>query len=153
MLEIVFQLPLTFRTWVIEYIQVLMLSLSDSLAVTLDTTDNDPDLIIAWAEGLSNDLLVDTDELLAFLSDESFGIQAQALTIPAAEGILRAASALRLKIQQNLLKRLPEEALEEDAIEGAQLSIDEKHAYQCYLFLAALQIAILEALDPALKDL
>ena len=34
-----------------------------------------------------------------------------------------------------------------------ELNEKEMHAYQCYVFLAALQIAILEAINPNLKTI
>lgn len=153
MLEISIELPLHFKKWIVEYIQALILSLENQLAITIDAIDNDHELAFAWADSLSSDINFDNQSLLNFISNPVFGQSPITITVVEAEHILRASAALRLKIQQNLLKNVTDQAIEEGEVNIEELNEKEMHAYQCYVFLAALQIAILEAIDPNLKTI
>jgi hypothetical protein len=153
MLEILIELPPSFQKWIIEYIQALMLSLDNTLAIAIDAVDNDQDLALAWADSLINDLQSDNQNLINLITHPSFGQAPITITISESEPILRACASLRLKIQQHLLANINDQMLEEGEINPNDLSEKELHAYQCYIFLAALQIAILEALNPNLKNI
>ncbi len=152
MVEIFFELPPVFRNWLLAYIKAFVSAQDDLLAVNIDEAQDDFDLALTWKEGLSTDLAYDYHELLSFLGDESFGVSAQVLNVSSAESLLRAASALRLKLQQVFLSDINESILEEGELEDSCLSHQQRHAYQVYLFLAALQIVLLKALNPEFEE-
>jgi hypothetical protein len=152
MLEVTLQLPEEFRHWIEEFLQALIASLGDAHAA-FDMDFDDPDMASAWKEGLSDDLTADTDELLQFVGEESFGHGAQFLSTGSAESILRACSALRLKIKDAYLKSfLKDKDSEEIKISKNEMTLIERQSYLCYLFLAILQGTLIQVMDPSLGE-
>jgi len=152
MLEVTLQLPEEFRHWVADFLQALILAMQDATLPSIEINSDDVDLAAAWADGLSGDLKMDMDELSTFLKDPNFGEGPQLLTEHAAEGILRASAAFRLKLQDKFLKKFGEDNLIEDSINKAEMTILEKQAYLCYIFLGIIQGTLLQVMDPSLGE-
>lgn len=64
------------------------------------------------------------------------------------EPLLRAASALRLKLRTRKLGALADASLEEGEIDFARLNKDERTALTAYMLLASLQEIVIRHLDP-----
>lgn len=152
MLEVTLQLPEEFRHWVADFLQALILAMQDATLPSIEINSDDADLEAAWADGLSGDLKMDMDELSTFLKDPNFGEGPQLLTENAAESILRASAAFRLKLQDKFLKKFGEENVIEGSISKTEMTILEKQAYLCYIFLGIIQGTLLQVMDPSLGE-
>jgi hypothetical protein len=64
-----------------------------------------------------------------------------------AELIVRACSAVRLRLRERYLHSLGDEALESGEVELSKLEEPMRKAFMCYLFLATLQELIIQRLD------
>jgi len=69
-----------------------------------------------------------------------------------AEAVLRACSAVRLRLRARFLTTLTDEILEGGDVELAQLGEGVRTAFMCYLFLATIQELIIQHLDSTILD-
>ncbi len=136
-----------------DLVQSVRHDLGKNLVIDPALPEDDPDLLEAWTSELIETLREDCDFLLETLQREDFGAGELLLEETVAEGLIRACSAIRLKIRGTALREINDESLEEGALNPADLSFDQQRSYLCYLFLAGLQSEILVALDPSCEDL
>ncbi|QYY36035.1 hypothetical protein [Ruficoccus sp. ZRK36] len=117
------------------------------LAVQADGPDpDDEDLMEAWREGLLETVRDDCAQLMLLLNDSGLGQDKVVLSEEAALSVLRACSAVRLKIQQLFLKPYGDEQLEEGELDFDEMSIELQQVYACYIFLAGLQEVLIQEL-------
>lgn len=107
----------------------------------------DKELLEAWESSLLASLNEDLEALTSLM--EQFRSRGGELTVPdsEAEKLLRAASALRLRLRETCFKHLSENALESGAVDFRSLSLEDQRVYGAYLFLASLQEQLVDELD------
>lgn len=127
-------------------------SLQDRLAIDADIPEDDEDLRDAWLDGLREELKADCNYLLDVLGSARFGQDRVELDDGAVDGLLRASSAIRLKLRESVLRNLPNEALETGEVDYSRLPTDQQRAYACFQFLASLQGAVLWEIDPQSEE-
>lgn len=101
-----------------------------------------------WLEGLREVLGQDCEVLIDLLGREDFGRGPLELSEEQGEATVRACSALRLKLREHPLAAIPDEQLETGDVQIENLSASEQEPFMCYLFLAGLQGALVEEMDP-----
>ncbi len=137
----------------IDEVQSVRHDLGENLVIDPALPEDDPDLLDAWKSELTATLREDCDFLLETLQRKDFGEGELQLEETTADGLIRACSAIRLKIREAALGGIGDEPLEHGAINPAELSFDQQRSYLCYLFLAGLQSEILVEIDPSCEDL
>lgn len=110
--------------------------------------DEDEDLAFWWLSSLKEVMEKDCATLQRVLESSAFGKGHLQIPDEGAERILRACSAVRLRIQQLYLKNISPEALEQGKMELNDLTDEQRPAFLSYLVLAHLQEKIVEAMDP-----
>ncbi len=136
-----------------ELVQDVRRDLGQNLAIDTALPEDDPDLVEAWKSELTETLREDCDFLLSTIQRKDFGQGELQLEETTAEGLIRACSAIRLKIRETLLREITDESLENGEFALPDLSFDQQRGYLCYLFLAGLQSEILLEMDPSCEDL
>lgn len=128
-------------------------NLSLRLAVPLHGPDeSDPELLDAWRDGLLETLAADVECLLGFLEDATSSQKPMAVDEAKSMQLLRAASALRLRLQETFLKRISNEKLESGDVDFDQFEPETQQVYGVYLFLASLQEQLIHSLEPDIHD-
>ncbi len=138
-----------FLTTFLELVENFSRHIGVQLAVNLEGPDeDDEDLLEAWREGLLNAAREDCEQLITLMKDSGLGRQKVVLTEEKALAILRACSAVRLKIHQLFLKSYGDEQLEEGGLDFEEMEPELQQVYACYIFLAGLQELLITELDP-----
>lgn len=127
-------------------------SVEGKLAVDTHFAEEDPELRETWESDLQGALKSDCDYLLNILQHHHFGRYEFRIDQDVAEGVLRACSAVRLKLSRSVLRNITEDELESGSIDIITLPSDQQRCYACYLFLAGLQSLIIRELDPSCED-
>ena len=125
-------------------------TLRSELAISVRLVEQDEDLTAAWEEGLLEQLQDDCRKLMALFRGNQLGKTAVELDSDSADSILRAASAVRIRIRETFLNGLSEEDLEQGEVDFYSLEPDIQQTYACYVFLAGIQeqlVAQLEGFD------
>lgn len=126
----------------------------DSVLPQEDTVpEADEDFKAIWMDGLREGQEKDCSILLHILRNKDFGKAPVTFDEENGEAMLRSCSAIRLKIQDTLLKDLSMEQLEVGEVDIHKLEAEQQRGYACYLFLATLQSLIIRELEPDLDDL
>lgn len=112
----------------------------------------DADLKELWLRGLAEEEDKDAVQLLYLLRHRKFGRKAVSLEQEPAEAILRACSAVRLKIMEKHLAKVPSEDLESGRLNPETLPVEGQRAYACFLFLASLQSLLIRQLYPDIEE-
>ncbi|GEM_PF-646191 len=110
--------------------------------------DLDPDLQDLWRRELEQQLREDAEQLLAYFCAEDLGKGVIRLDADEADAVMRACSAVRLHIRELVLEGVSDASLESGDFDVEKLSAKEQRGLQCYIFLAALQSHLVEAIDP-----
>lgn len=131
-------------------------SLSDTMGQTLSAplaiADLDPEFREDWTAELLEAQTSDVGVLLALFDDEFFSEGVIALDEKNAEPVVRACAAVRLRLRENYLKGIADEALESSDLELEELAEPVRKAFMCYLFLATLQELIIQHLDSTILE-
>jgi len=131
-------------------------SLSDTMGRTLSApltiADLDPEFREDWTAELLEAQTSDVGVLLALFDDEFFSEGVIALDEKNAEPVVRACAAVRLRLRENYLKGIADEALESSDLELEELAEPVRKAFMCYLFLATLQELIIQHLDSTILE-
>lgn len=114
--------------------------------------DLDTDLETAWRDELQAAQNEEVGALLALFSGEFFHEGVIALDANNAEPVLRACSAVRLRLRAFDLKNLPDETLEDGSTELSDLEENVRKAFMTYLFLATVQELIIQHLDSSILE-
>jgi hypothetical protein len=112
--------------------------------------DLDAEFRAAWRDDLLQGQHADVHTLLALFDKEFFANGVVTLDEENAEAIVRACSAVRLRLRAEALAELSDEALESGEVEHTELPEPVRRAFMCYVFLATLQNLILGHLDTAI---
>jgi hypothetical protein len=121
----------------------------DGLAIRHDLRAVEEDFREQWRGDLAEQLDGDCGLFLAAFDTGEFRTRG-VVEFPAVQldPLLRACSALRLKLRDRSLGAVADAALETGEVELARLNKEEQAAMNAYLFLAALQEILIRQLDP-----
>lgn len=122
-------------------------ALQGKLAAPLDIGEVDADMREFWRDELIGAQNTDIARLLALFDKEFFANGVVVFDADNAEPVIRACAALRLRLREENLKSVPDEALEDGEVEVEQLAEPVRKSFMCYLFLATLQELIIQHLD------
>jgi len=110
--------------------------------------EDDEDLAFWWLGSLKELMDEDCSALLGLISSPRFGRGAIRIDEETAERVLRAASAIRLRLQEYHLGRVSEEDLELGNVDYGRLNQEDQLYFRAYHILAAIQEKIVEGMDP-----
>lgn len=127
-------------------------TLGDQLAAPITLEDVDSGFRAEWREELISEQTAEIHTLLALFDSEFFATGVVGFDESNAIVIVRACSAVRLRLRQRYLIHLPDEILEGGDVELAGLDEEVRKAFMCYLFLATVQELIIQHLDSAILD-
>lgn len=125
-------------------------ALGADLAAPLRLDDLEDEFRADWEAELVASQNEDVRRLLGMFDTEFFSTGVIALDEANAEAVVRACSAVRLRLRVGPLAALADEALEAGTVEVGRLSEPTGRAFMCYVFLATLQDLILSHLDSAI---
>jgi hypothetical protein len=131
----------------VDLIRELTVDLERSLAAPQALHDLDQDFRGAWIGELLEGQTGDLRALLSLFDGEFFTVGVIAFDEKNAEPIVRACTALRLKLRESRLKSLGDESLETGDVDMEGLEEATRTAFMCYLFLATVQELIIQHLD------
>lgn len=118
------------------------------LAVAQRVPDQDEDFSDVWKRELLESQNSDISVFLSLFGSEFFISGMVPLDANNREAILRACSAVRLRLREKHLKALGDEALESGDAPVEDMPDIQHKAFAAYVFLATLQELIVQHLDP-----
>ena len=122
-------------------------SLDKNLAAPLEMGAVDSDMREFWHDELLGSQNSDIARLLALFDKEFFSGGVIVFDEENAEPVMRACTAVRLRLREEYLKGIADETLESGDMEIEHLAEDVRKFFMCYLFLATLQELIIQHLD------
>ena len=126
--------------------------LTGRLAAPQQLQDVDPELRAGWRDELLQGQNDDCRKFLAMFDRDFFAGGVVGFDEANAEGVLRACSAIRLRLRDRELAGVADDALESGNLDITQLTPRLQKAFMCYVFLATLQELIIQHLDAALLE-
>ena len=136
----------------LDVIRDLADGLQKRLAAPAALNDLDDEFRADWEGELLSSQKNDVQTLLALFDDEFFTEGVVAFDEENAETILRASAAVRLRLREQWLKPVGDEALESGDVDLMTLAEPLRKAFMCYLFLATVQELIIQHLDSSILD-
>lgn len=136
----------------LDVIRELADSLGKNLAAPTALKDIDEDFRAAWTDELLAAQGEEVRTLLALFGDEFFRDGVVAFDEDNAEIIVRACTAVRLRLREVYLKPMGDESLESGDVDLTKLPDPLRKAFMCYLFLATVQELIIQHLDESILD-
>ncbi|HWA10852.1 MAG TPA: hypothetical protein VG838_15540 [Opitutaceae bacterium] len=127
-------------------------SLQADLAAPLAIKDIEGEFRDAWTGELLAGQAADLRALLALFDREFLSSGVIGFDEENAEIIVRACSAVRLRLRSHFLGGLDDEKLESGDVELVQLDEAVRKAFMCYLFLATIQELIIQHLDSSIIE-
>jgi hypothetical protein len=131
----------------LDFIKTIADDLRGDLVIEPQFPDSDPQLQEGWREELVGAQREDSEIFMGLFDRNFFESGNIVITQENADGILRAAAAMRLKLRLNFLKEVSDEVLERGDVPFELLAPPEQQAYACYLFLATIQEIVIQHLD------
>jgi hypothetical protein len=129
---------------------------ADDLRPTLAVSPHVPDHEEEFADGWKSELLQsqngDIAVFLGLFGSEFFLTGVLPLDPTNSDAILRACSAVRLRLREKHLQSLGDEALESGEMPLEELPEPQRRAFATYFFLATLQELIVKHLDPTVLE-
>lgn len=123
--------------------------LGPMLAVDAHVPDHDVELAHSWRTELMSGQRSDLAVLLGMFDSDFFGTGVIAFDPTNCEPILRACTAIRLRLRAVQLREFDDENLEAGEFTLETMSGLQRRAFAAYAFLATLQEVIISHLDPA----
>lgn len=146
------KLSLTVVAPLLDVIKAACDTLGAELASSPSLADIDPDVREPWAaelvEGQNEDLRV----LLALFDEEFFSSGVIAIDEDNADGLVRACSAIRLRLRERFMTGVPDDQLESGEVDLEALAEPVRKAFMAYLFLATVQELIIQHLDSSILE-
>jgi hypothetical protein len=126
--------------------------LRPTLAVAAPVPDHEEEFKADWTrellEGQNSDIAV----FLGLFGSDFFLTGVVPLDPTNSEAILRACSAVRLRLRAKHLEPLGDEALESNEVPLDDMPETQRKAFAAYVFLATLQELIVQHLDPTVLE-
>lgn len=126
--------------------------LGGKLAIALHVPGDDADLKDGWESELLTGQTGDIAQLIGMFDRDFFATGTIAFDPTNCEPILRACSALRLRLREAHLKPLGDESLESNEVPLAEMPEEQRKAFAAYIFLATLQELLIHHLDPNVPE-
>lgn len=126
-------------------------SLDNQLAAPVQLERIDEDLRDEWRDELVASQNGDVQSLLALFDSDFFVSGTVNFDEDNADAILRACAAVRLRLKEQFLEDVADEALEAGEVELEILPEDQRRYFMCYLFLATVQELVIEHLEPSVS--
>lgn len=126
--------------------------LKPALAVAPQVPDHEEEFSDGWKRELLHGQNSDVGLFLALFGSEFFLTGVVPLDPTNSEAILRACSAVRLRLRAKHLDPLGEEALESGEVPLEEMPETQRKAFAAYVFLATLQELIVQHLDPTVLE-
>jgi hypothetical protein len=124
--------------------------LEAQIAAPLALDDIDADFRDEWKAELLTGQQEELHALMGLFNSDFFINGVVAFDEDNAEVIVRACSALRLRLRRHDLKALEDEQLESGGVELEELPEALQKPYMCYVFLGTIQELIIQHLDAAI---
>jgi hypothetical protein len=124
--------------------------LQAQIAAPLTLDDIDADFRDEWRAELLAGQQEELSALMGLFNSDFYENAVVAFDEDNAEIIVRACSALRLRLRRHDLRRLGDEQLEGGGIDVETLPEPLRKPFMCYLFLATIQELIIQHLDGAI---
>ena len=131
----------------LEFIRPVMEILEHEAALALPMVDDDDELADVWRSELLNTQTDDCNTLMSLFDDEFRKSGIVRIEVDQADCVLRASSAIRLKVREKFLEHLPDSVLEGADFDFAALTDPDRTGFAAYLLFATLQEVIIRALD------
>ncbi len=132
----------------LDFIKPIVARLEHETAFAPEMAGVDRELEGVWREGLIHTQVSDCRVLLGVFDADFFNSGGILLHEENADPILRAASAVRLKLRERELADVPDALLESGEVDLETLAAPARTALATYLFLATLQEIIIKHLGP-----
>jgi hypothetical protein len=126
--------------------------LKPELAVGVQMPEPDAEFHETWRRDLLEGQNSDIGLFLALFGSEFFTTGVLPLDPSNSEAILRACSAVRLRLRAKYLAALGDEALESGEAPLDEMPEAQRRAFAAYVFLATLQELIVQHLDPTVME-
>jgi hypothetical protein len=126
--------------------------LKPELAIAPTVPEPDAEFAGGWKQELLQAQNSDLEVFLALFGAEFFATGVIAFDPTNAEAVLRACSAVRLRLRGHQLQALGDDALESGEVALTKLTTGQRSAFASYLFLATLQELVIQHLDPTVLD-
>lgn len=146
------RLAMTMVAPLLDIIKELAEGLRQHLAAPLAINDLDPEFREFWVGDLLESQTAEVNALLALFNEDFFRDGVVAFDGENAEVIVRACTAVRLRLRECYLKTLSDESLETGEVDPRTLTGSLRKAFMCYLFLATLQELIIKHLDQSILE-
>ncbi|MGF1482791.1 MAG: hypothetical protein ACFBZ8_00325 [Opitutales bacterium] len=127
-------------------------SMGDELALNANYTSGDAELDAVLESSLIEEMQEDCSRLEAVFRESDNGQGQLVIRLEEGEAILRASSAVRLRLRRTLLRGVPDEVLERGEVDLQNLATLEQRGYMGYVFLANLQEVLVRFMDPGATD-
>ncbi|HEY0966599.1 MAG TPA: hypothetical protein VGD88_04340 [Opitutaceae bacterium] len=127
-------------------------TLASEMASSLSLQDIDPDVRDDWKSELVEGQNEEIRILLALFDEEFYRNGVIGIDEDNADSLVRACSAVRLRLRERFMPGLPDEVLENGDVEMDVLEDPVRKAFMCYLFLATVQELIIQHLDSSILD-
>ena len=122
------------------------------LAVPPQVPDHDAEFAGVWQQELLEGQTDDIAIFLGLFGADFFVTGVLPLDPTNSEAILRACSAVRLRLRAKHLQPLGDEALESNEVPLDEMPDTQRRAFAAYVFLATLQELIVQHLDPTVLE-
>ena len=130
----------------LDFIQPVLGRLEHETAFPPEMAQADAELETVWRDGLIHTQVSDCKVLVGLFGREFLDSGKIELHEDNADAVLRAASAVRLKLRQTSLRHMGDDTLAGEGLNPDALTRDERLAIEAYLFLARIQEVILKHL-------
>ena len=124
--------------------------LEAQIAAPLTLEDIDADFRDEWKAELLKGQHDELHALMGLFNSEFFVNGVVAFDEDNAEVIVRACSALRLRLRRHDLKVLEDEQLESGSVDLEDITVPLQKPYMCYVFLGTIQELVIQHLDGAI---
>jgi len=131
----------------LDFIAPVLKRLEHEAAIALPLAEEDEELAEIWCHGLIHTQIDDCRHLMGIFGDDFRDSGLVVIDIAEVDRVLRAASAIRLKVREVLLTHIPDSALEGADFDFESLPEPDKTGFEIYLFFATFQEVIIRHLD------
>jgi hypothetical protein len=133
----------------LDVIKLAADDLRTSLAIRANFPEDDAEFIETWTQELMAGQNSDVRELLGLFDSDFFTDGAISIDSGNCDSLLRGCAALRIRIADRWLRKLPPDVIEDEDAPLASIPIEVRLPFAAYTFLDQVQKIVLEHLSPA----